>query len=84
MSPSEQALIVYRDVLPRALEALTHHATHMEYDCPGDAPEPCGQWCNICNQHIDDDDHTDGHASDCIINILRLIVHPAKNAGGTP
>lgn len=54
-------------LLEEAQKELIAHATHMEWDSPGDTPEPCGQWCDLCNQHIDDDDHSQGHASTCLI-----------------
>lgn len=65
--------------VPRALaisilDALKRFGTHMEYDSPGDAMEPCGQWCDICNCHIDDENHADGHDINCVIEKLRAAI----------
>jgi hypothetical protein len=65
---------LHRPTLEAARNDLVRHATHMEYDCPSDVPEPCGQWCNICNRHIDDADHTKGHADACTIAKLNDIL----------
>jgi hypothetical protein len=69
---------IHRGILQRVARDLIKHGTHMEYDWPGDAPEPCGQWCDICNQHIDDVDHSKGHKADCSIEILRAILQPDR------
>jgi hypothetical protein len=49
-------------------ELLVKYAVHEEFDYPGDAPESCGLWCNICNQHVDDDNPAIGHAETCALN----------------
>lgn len=49
-------------------ELLVKHAVHEEFDYPGDAPESCGLWCDICNQHVDDDNPAIGHAETCALN----------------
>ena len=70
--PNLETVGVPRIWIERSLEAMVLHGTHQEFDCPGDVPEPCGQWCDICKQHIDDDNHVLGHALHCPIEILRL------------
>lgn len=56
--------------LERLFEATVKYGTHMEYDSPGDVPEPCGMWCDICEQHIDDDAPANGHALHCPIEVV--------------
>lgn len=72
MSKSIATITMPRVWIERALDAMVHYGTHQEYDTPGDTPEPCGQWCDICNQHIDDDDHKLGHSITCPIEIFQL------------
>lgn len=70
--PKLELISVPRVWLERSMEAMIKWGTHMEYDCPGDTPEPCGQYCDICNRHIDDNDHTLGHELHCPIEVMRL------------
>ena len=60
-----------RDLAISILDALKRFGTHMEYDSPGDGLEACGQWCDICHQHIDDVNHAHGHDIKCVIERLR-------------
>lgn len=53
----------------RLREALRKFAIRMEYDYPGDTPEPCGLWCDLCRQHVSDDG-TSGHDSNCLLNCI--------------
>jgi hypothetical protein len=46
---AESALAAAREWTDRAKVALTKHGTHEEFDFPGDAPESCGWWCDLCN-----------------------------------
>lgn len=70
-----------------ALRALVQHGTHEEFDYPGDGPESCGWWCDICNQHIDDDDRAQDHSASCVIEKLRSAIasaRPTTAEGGQP
>lgn len=59
----------------KAVEVLRRFATHVEYDSPGDMPEPCGVWCDICDREISID-RMSGHAEDCLLSD-----HPAPEPG---
>ena len=67
-----KSITLPREWVERALSAMVEHGTHEEFDCPGDAPESCGWWCDICKQHINDDDRRGGHNLACPIEIFRL------------
>ena len=65
-------ITIPKDLAAKALVNLVRYGTHEEFDCPGDKPESCGWWCDICNQHIDDDDRRKGHDTRCVIDRLKL------------
>lgn len=44
---------------------LAHFAIIETYDYPGDVPESCGWWCNLCKEHVELDGS--GHHADCMI-----------------
>ena len=68
--PKLELVSVQRIWLERLLAAAVKYGPHMEYDSPGDVPEPCGMWCDICNQHVDDDAPANGHKLDCPIDVV--------------
>lgn len=45
---------------------LREKSIHMEWDCPGDTPEPCGLWCELCKEYVDDD-RIAGHKPTCLL-----------------
>ena len=68
--PNLEPVEVPRIWLERIHAAAVKHGTHEEFDYPGDAPESCGWWCDICEQHINDDDQSLGHALHCPIEVV--------------
>ncbi len=69
--PNLRDLRIPRVWAKRALTAMVQYGTHEEFDSPGDTPESCGWWCDLCKQHIDDADRSQGHAISCVIEIFR-------------
>lgn len=62
-----------------ALKAeLTKHAVIMDYDCPGDTPEPCGLMCQICGEAVEEDGS--GHATTCPLS-PRALLQGGPDAG---
>ncbi|MCH9751080.1 MAG: hypothetical protein K0U61_02575 [Alphaproteobacteria bacterium] len=68
--PNLQEVSVPRIWLERLHAAAVRFGTHEEFDYPAEVPESCGWWCDICEQHIDDDDHALGHALHCPVEVV--------------
>ena len=63
------AAIGQNPLVLKLAEALTKYAVFMEYDYPGDVPEPCGLICEICKGSIDESG--EGHITSCILSEVR-------------
>jgi hypothetical protein len=79
-APERTADTIPRGLLVRLARDLIKFGTHEEFDCPGDTPESCGWYCDICKQHINDNDHAKGHKDDCTIAQLAKLLRASVRA----
>lgn len=48
--------------------ALRARVVNMSYDWPAERAEPCGLWCDLCQEHVEEDGS--GHAATCLLHLV--------------